>query len=155
VNAELLAAQEFLLEKAEAEPGELSRIIEANPRLRFKTYLRFEQQPRAYHWILADYCDPGSFDAQTIIGAYRERTGDYLALRDRWIEHIAERNPHLTDKQTTHLRSRNRKLNLATRLVHVLPPGDPVWTQDLDGEVEGICDAMVGLKPLIDFFLLG
>ena len=154
VNAELLPAQAVLLEKAKARPAELSRLLRANENLRLKTYLRFEQQPRAYHWILMDYASPRSFDADTILAAYRGRSRSYSQLRQKWLADIEENNPKLTEKQRKHLTSRNHKLNLATRLVHVLPPDHSLWTVDFEQQVEGLCDVMVGLKPIIDFFLL-
>lgn len=101
------------------------------------------------------YYEPGRFDTQTIIDAYLGRQSHYPRLRDEWIEHIEENNPHLREGQSSHLRSRNKKqLNLATRLVHALPPGDPIWERPFEGQVKALSAILIRLKPIIDFFLL-
>jgi len=90
----------------------------------------------------------------TAAGGVREQPRAGHHRQRRASPDIEKNNPLLTQRALLYLPSRNAKPNLPTRLVHALPPDHALWTMSFDDQVEGMSDAIVGLKPLIDFFVL-
>jgi hypothetical protein len=153
VNAELRPSQEVLKQRIRNDPGRFNRIIQEHGDLWLRLHLKFEHQPRFYHWILCLRKPPGEFDAATVLDAYDACGNNYEEERVRWINRIIRDNPSLTDKQRAHLERSNRSLNLATRLTFAFHEGNPFWGMSYDGQIKHLSEAIIRLKPLLDFFV--
>lgn len=153
LNAELQPSQRVLLKRIQANPTKFDAIMADHGKLWLKTYLKFEHQPRFYHWILADFLPPGSFDGETILNLKNKHEADFEKERSTWIDRIITRNPAVTDAQVNHLNKQNKKLNLAVRLVEPFGKDAPFWTLDREQQLSSLVDAVKRLKPLVDFFV--
>ena len=152
LNAELKPSREVLLRRIAQDPEGYNRLLKEHGGLWLKTYLKFEQQPRFYHWILADHLPPGTFDANNVLSLYKAHEASYPSDREKWIRKIRTENRELTRGQAKHLEGRNHNPNLAIR--HVVPIGKDhrFWAGDHDGQLEVVVEAVGKLKPLIAFF---
>jgi hypothetical protein len=153
LNAELKPSQLVLRDRIGRYPDLFNRILREHGRLWLKTYLKFEHQPRFYHWVLADRLSPGDFDAARILELYQTSADRFAHNRALWIERIVQFNQQLSHKQIDHLNRANRSPNLATRLTHWFPETDPFWTTQYGEQLQQVIEAVFGLKPLIDFFV--
>jgi hypothetical protein len=153
LNAELQPSQRVLLKRVQANPSKFNSILADHGKLWLKTYLKFEHQPRFYHWILADFLLPGSFDGETILNLRKKHEADFEKERSTWIDMIITGNPAVTDAQVKHLNTQNKKLNLAIRMVEPFGKDAPLWTLNREQQLCSLVDAVKRLKPLVDFFV--
>lgn len=153
LNAELQPSQLVLQRRIRSDPDQFNRILGEHGGLWLKTYFKLEHQPRFYHWILADRLQPGDFDAARILETYRTYTDRFDEYRTRWLDRIIQFNKQLSPKQFAHLNQANRSLNLATRLVHPFLATDPFWAKPYEEQVKQATEAVVRLKPFMDFFV--
>jgi hypothetical protein len=54
INAELQPSQKVMIDRIQANTSLFNRHLQNHGGLWLKTYLKYEHQPRIYHWILAD-----------------------------------------------------------------------------------------------------
>ncbi len=153
INAELKPSQEHMLAMISKKLNVFNGILESHGQISLKTYLKLEHQPRFYHWIVTDNIKPRAFDGDRILNSYREQQKNFNLNRVRWIKFSEENNPQLTPKTIEHMKSKNKNLNFAMRLVHEVPLSDPFWSMDHHGQVERASAILAGLKPLVDFFV--
>jgi len=153
LNAELQPSQRVLLKRIQANPTKFNAILADHGKLWLKTYLKYEHQPRFYHWILADFLPPGSFDGETILHLRKMHEADFEKERSSWINRIVAGNPVITGAQVKQLNHQNKKLNLAIRIVEPFGQDAPLWTLNRDQQLSSLVDAVKRLKPLVDFFV--
>lgn len=153
LNAELKPSQLVLQNCIRRDPDRFNRILSEHGELWLKNYLKFEHQPRFYHWILSDRLQPREFDAAKVLAIYKGHANRFHELRAIWLERILKHNKVLTPKQIAHLARANQTLNLATRLVHWFPEEDFFWGKSYHEQLNQMTDGVIRLKPLIDFFV--
>jgi hypothetical protein len=155
LNAELQPSQQILLERIQANPFGFNSILAKHGKLWLKTYLKYEHQPRFYHWILADMLPPGSFDGETILKVWKKHKMDFEEERIAWIDRIIAGHPAITEAKVNHLKNQNKKLNLAIRLVESFGKDAALWTMNKEQQSSSLVDAVKRMKPLVDFFVKG
>lgn len=153
LDAELQSSQKVMIGRIQKSTTEFDRLLDDHGGLWLKTYLKFEHQPRIYHWILADMRSPGEFDGEFILSTRREHNNAFVEERERWIRNIKDTNKELTERQISHLEAQNKRLNLATRLVEPIQKNSFFWSLPPEKQVSEIVSAVQRMKPLIDFFL--
>jgi hypothetical protein len=153
LNAELKPSQLVLRDRIGRNTERFNKILLEHGHLWLKTYLKFEHQPRFYHWVLANRLPPKDFDAATILELYRTCADRFVQDRAVWIERIVRYNQQLSPKQIAHLNRANRSPNLATRLTRWFPETDPFWSAEYSEQLTHVTDAVLELKALIDFFV--
>jgi hypothetical protein len=154
LNAELQSSQKVLLRRIHADVSKFDKLLANHGRLWLKTYLKFEHQPRFYHWILADMRPPGEFDGKAILDIRREHEEAFIRERERWINIIKTRNKELTEGQNRQLEARNKRLNLAIRLVEPFEKSGVFWSLPYEGQLIEIVKRVQQMKPLVDFFVM-
>ena len=117
VNAELQPAQRVFLKRVDSNKSLFDGLLRSHGGLWLKTYLKYEHQPRFYHWILSDLKPPGQFDGDTILASYELHRRQFDKERAYFIDCIEQNNRELKPGQIRHLREHNRRINLAIRLV--------------------------------------
>jgi len=117
LNAELQTSQKVMLDRIRANSPEFNRLLANHGGLRLKTYLKYEHQPRFYHWILADMKLPGEFNGEAILHIRQKHEKAFNEERKKWLEFIISENKELSELQIQQLEVRNKGLNLAIRLV--------------------------------------
>jgi hypothetical protein len=153
LNAELQPSQRVLLERIQRNPSGFDAILAKHGNLWLKTYLKYEHQPRFYHWILAELKPPGSYDGKAIIEMRESHDRGFERERNFWIGKVISGHCGITDAQINHLQSHNRKLNLAIRLVQPFRKNAPLWAMDRGRQLSELVNAVKSLKPMIDFFV--
>jgi hypothetical protein len=153
LNAELQPSQKIMVGRIREFTSEFDRLLADHGRLWLKTYLKLEHQPRFYHWILADLMEPGEFDGAAILRLRLEHENRFEEERERWIRNIIAENKELTKALIHHLETRNKRLNLAIRLVEPFQKKAAFWSLPIGAQVTEIVGAVQRLKPLLDFFV--
>ena len=153
INAGLQSSQKVMIDRIQANLPEFNRHLSDHGRLWLKTYLKYEHQPRFYHWILADMKLPGEFDGESIIQMKRKHEKVFNKERELWIQKIISGNIEITKAQTSHLEKQNKRLNLAIRLVEPFQKDSALWSLQPKKQVNELVGAVQRMKPLIDFFL--
>jgi len=153
VNAELQPSQKIMLERIQESTSRFDRLLAEHGGLWLKTYLKFEHQPRFYHWILADMRPPGEFDSETILGMRLHHDEAFMKERQQWIRTIIADNKNITERMARHLEAQNKHLNLAIRLVETFDRNAVLWSLQWEMQVNEIVKAVQRTKPLIDFFV--
>ncbi len=153
VNAELLPSQKVLLSRIGEDLQEFDSLLADHGGLWLKTYLKYEHQPRFYHWILADLRSPMGFDGEAIVRLRRNHEEAFVKERERWIREIIAGNKELTKEQARHMQARNTQLNLAIRLVQPFRKDAALWSLSAEKQLAEIVAAIRRMKPLIDFFI--
>lgn len=153
LNAELLPSQTVMVDRIRRCTSELDRLIADHGWIWLKTYLKFEHQPRFYHWILADFMRPGEFDGAAILRLRLDHESNFWQEREYWVRKIIAENDELTKGLSRHLESKNKRLNLAIRLVEPIPKNAAFWSFTVGTQVSEIAKAVQRLKPLLDFFI--
>jgi len=97
IDAELLPSQEILIARIRESTSRFDRLLADHGGLWLKTYLKYEHQPRFYHWILADMRSPGEFDGEAIMRLRLGHDKAFSEERERWIYIIRTRNKELTE----------------------------------------------------------
>jgi len=153
INAELLSSQKVLLGRIKESTSEFDRLLSEHGALWLKTYLKYEHQPRFYHWILADMKSPGEFDAEVIIRLRLNHERAFMEERERWIRFIRAENKELTEARLHHLEAQNKQLNMAIRLVQPFQKNASLWFLPCEKQVNEIVAAVQRMKPLVGFFV--
>ena len=155
INAELHTSQEVMRRHIERSPGAFRsprRSVGEHGALQFQAWLKFEHQPRIYHWIPLPMLSPGTWHGQDILDLYRRSEITFPDLRVHWLGWLKEQRTELTPGQIAHMERSNRKLNLALRLVWSFPKEDPMWDHPYAEQQAQFQEEYRKLKPLIDFF---
>lgn len=153
LNAELLPAQRVMLKRIEKSTSAFDRLLADHGGLWLKTYLKYEHQPRFYHWILADLRSPGEFDGEAIMRLRLDHDKAFMDERERWIHDITAGNSELTEEQARHMQAQNKQLNLAIRFVQPFRKDASLWSLSPEKQVGEIVAAIRHMKPLVDFFV--
>ena len=153
LNAELQPSQKVMLGRIQESTSKFDRLLSDHGGLWLKTYLKFEHQPRFYHWILADYMSPGEFNGAAILRLRSEHENKFVEERERWIHNISAGNKELTEPQIHHLETRNKRLNLAIRLAEHFQKSAAFWSLPYEQQVREMVGAVQRMKPLVDFFV--
>lgn len=95
---------------------------------------------------------PGSWGGRDLLDVYSKSGTNFLALRAQWLAWIKDQRAELSRGQTEQLESRNRKLNLAIRLVRSFRKENSVWDRSYDEQQAQFQTEYLKLKPLIEFF---
>jgi len=103
--------------------------------------------------ILADMKLPGEFNGEAILNIRKTHEKSFTEEREKWLKFIISENQELSELQIKQLEVRNKKLNLAIRLVEPFQENSAFWTIKPDKQVNEIVDAVKRLKALIDFFV--
>ncbi|NOX55802.1 MAG: hypothetical protein GXP27_15450 [Planctomycetes bacterium] len=150
VDAETKSAQEVIIRSIESNRADFDKAIANNNRLWFKSFLKFEHQPKHFHFIPVEALPPGTFNGETVLTSYHRHKDRFPSERDRWIEFIATaREGELSDW----FRKRSRTLNLAMIFAEIWAPDSPIWKDIYGRQKESFVEAIVCLKPMVDFFL--
>ena len=152
INAELLTSQKVMRQRIESLPERFDHLVAEHGALEFQAWLKFEHQPRIYHWIALPRLSPGTWSARDLLDLYRRSEINFAELRTHYLAWIKEQRSELTCGQIAHMERSNRKLNLALRLVHSFAKEDPLWGQSYDEQQAQFQTEYEKLKPLIDFF---
>lgn len=88
INAELQPSQKVMLERIQTDLSRFNRILADHGRLLLKTYLKYEHQPRFYHWVLADLKLPGKFDGEAILQMRHKHDKAFKEEREQWLHKI-------------------------------------------------------------------
>ena len=150
VNAELQPSQKIVIDKIRCQPSKLDKIIDDHGNLQFKSYLKFEHQPRSYHWILMT---SKSCYATEILGLNDNAKEKYEQLREKWINHIKMKNTNISEKQKYHLETHSKNINLALSFSDIISLNDDFWDESFKEQNNIILDKIIKLKPLLRFFL--
>jgi hypothetical protein len=153
INAELQPSQKVMIDRIQANSLKFDRLMADHGRIWLKTYLKYEHQPRFYHWILADMKSPGEFDGEAILQLRRNHEKAFNAERQSWLQNIISRNKEITKPQIIHLENQNKRLNLAIRLVEPFQKDASLWSLLPQKQVNELVGAVQRMKPLIDFFV--
>lgn len=150
VNAELQPSQKIVIEKIRSFPSKLDEIIANHGNLEFKSYLKFEHQPRMYHWIImiSKPCN-----ATEILDFYDNICKTYKYHREKLINHIKANNPYLSEKQKQHLEKRSKNVNLALAFGDSISLNNIFWDKSFKQQNNIILEKIIKLKPLLRFFL--
>jgi hypothetical protein len=148
VNSELQPSQRIVIDKVKSQPSEIDEIIANHGSIQFKAYLKFEQQPRGYHWILMV---PNECKSKEILMLYNNIYRDYQQIREKWINHIIANNHSLSEKQKVILKSRSINLNCALRFVDTITLNDVFWDNSFKEQNNIILEKIIKLKPLLTF----
>jgi hypothetical protein len=152
INAELRTSQEVMRQHIKHSPEGFDRLVIEHGDLELQAWLKFEHQPRFYHWILIEKRSQGTWRGRDLLDLYRGSEINFPELRTHWLAWIKDQRAELSQGQTEHLQGRNRKLNLAVRLVRSFQKVDPVWDVAYDEQQAQFQGEYLKLKPLIKFF---
>ncbi len=152
INAELQPSQKVLIEKIKENKNEFNKLLNSHGNLWFKSYLKYEHQPRAYHMVLMDFEKPGNFNAEKILNSYNSHQNEFDQERKYWVEFIKNNNT-LTVGQMKELNNKNKNLNLIIRLTRRLEKKDEIWSKPYNVQNQAINSEIIKMKPLIDFFI--
>jgi hypothetical protein len=153
VNAELHSSQKVFINAIESQKNPFNEILSGFDGLMLKTYLKYEYQPRFYHWILTDYINTKDIDAKFIVNNYREHEKTFLQERNYWVDYIIKKNPGLTEKQKQHLARTNKSMNFCQRLSIPIKSDNPIWERDYSSQLEMFKESIFKLKDFIIFFV--
>lgn len=153
VNSELHSSQKMFINVIKSQKKAFNELLLRFDDLMFKTYLKYEYQPRFYHWILTDYINTKDIDAEFIINNYREHEKKFFEERNYWVDYIIKNNPSLTESQKQHLVKTNKSLNFAQRLSIPIKSTDPIWEGNYSLQLEIFKKSIFKLKDFILFFV--
>jgi len=142
-----------MIDRIKDSPSKFNRLISEHGKLWLKTYLKYEHQPRFYHWILTDMKLPGEFNGEEILRMRQKHKEIFKDERSHWLHKIISENKALSERQSNHLNNQNKRLNQAIRLVQPFQKNDPFWSMQPDKQVQAIVETVQRMKPLIDFFV--
>ena len=153
INAELQTSQKIMLDHIRESISKFNRLLTSHGGLWLQTYLKYEHQPRFYHWILADTKAPGQFDGQTIRQTAIDHERRFVEEREQWIRYIKAWNRELTEAQIHQLEPQNRQFNLAIRLAQPFQRNASLWSLPCEEQTGELVAAVQRMKPLVDFFV--
>jgi hypothetical protein len=152
INAELRTSQQVMRQRIESSPDGFDRLVLEHGGLELQAWLKFEHQPRFYHWILIEKRPQGTWRGRDLLDLYRRSEINFPELRAHWLGWIKDERAELSLGQTGHLERSNRKLNLALRLVRTFQKEDPLWDRPYNEQQAQFQAEYRNLKPLIEFF---
>lgn len=152
INAELRTSQKVMRERIEQAPDEFDRIVREHGGLQLQAWLKFEHQPRFYHWILLEKRLQGTWRGRDLLDLYRRLEINFSEIRAYWLGWIKDQRAELSQGQTRHLERSNRRLNLALRLVCSFQNDDSLWNRSYNEQQAQFHAEYRKLKPLIEFF---
>jgi len=153
INADLQSSQKVMINRIRVNPSMFDRLLADHGMVWLKTYLKYEHQPRFYHWILADMKSPGEFGGEDILQMRRTHEEKFKEERGQWLQKIILENKVLSDRQIRHLNNQNKHLNLAIRLVQPFQKNTEIWNLHPKEQGNTIVTAVQRMKPLVDFFV--
>ncbi len=154
VDAEIHPSQEVIKQRIRRNPERFDRVIGGLKELTLNMYLKYEHQPRFYHWVSCVRKRSEEFDASNVLNAYRDHEDQFSEERNDWIGRIIRDSRDLGDGQKYHLDTRaNKMLNLVTCFCTEFPQGNPFRQTPYDGQLKELTSAASRLKPLLDFFI--
>jgi hypothetical protein len=152
VNAEIQKSQTVLRGRIEKSSDRFDRLITEHGDLQFQALLKFEHQPRMYHWLPLFRFEPMTWAGKTVLETYSQVEQNFAKLRADWIAWIEVNQKRLSKGQIEHMKRQNRRPILALRLIRSLSKSDMFWTLPYTKQCESLVDECGRLKPLIDFF---
>jgi hypothetical protein len=153
INSEIQSSQKVFINTIKSKTNAFNQILSRFDHLIFRTHLKYEHQPRFYHWILTDYVNTKDIDAEFIINNYREHEGKFSQERNYWVDYIIKNNPSLTENQKQHLVKTNKSINFSQRLSIPIKSDDPIWERDYSSQLEMFKESIFKLKDFILFFV--
>jgi hypothetical protein len=151
VNAELRTSQSVMKSRITKDTLRFDQIIREHGELQFQAILKVERQPRFYFWVPLVSEGPGTWSAKTFLEGCARIEGEFGTIRDSWISWLEKYDSEITEKQTAHMKGRNKALNLALRLVRPFREDDKFWSFPYNGQRQKFVSECARLKPLIDF----
>lgn len=118
-----------------------------------KTYLKYEHNLRAYHWILSEYMLAGEFDGKSILELRHKHEKVFWEERNQWIRYIREENKELNEGTIRQLEKRTKRFNLAVRLGETFHKDAAFWSLPFKKQVGKIITSVQQMKPFVDFFV--
>jgi len=152
VNAEIQTSQKVMRDRIQGATERFDRLVADHGNLQFQALLKFEHQPRMYHWLPLFLFEPKAWTGKTILDTYRQVEQNFAELRTEWIAWIEANQKKLTVRQAEHMERQNRRPILALRLIRTFPKTDGFWSLAYKNQCELLIDECSKLKPLIDFF---
>jgi hypothetical protein len=153
LNAEVMSSQRVMLERIKNSISKFNKLLSDHGGLWLKTYLKFEHQPRFYHWILSELRFPQEFSGEDILEIRRDHEESYMQKREHWIKVIKAENRELTNGQIRQLEKRSRRLNLVIHLAKPFEENAILWSLPYEKQVSEIVGEVQRMKPLLDFFV--
>ena len=151
VNAELQHSQSILLDKCSHATMSFDNLLLEHGNLYFKSYLKFEHQPRGYHWILDRFDAPGEYSSSSIVEHYNDIRKNYSNIRQKYIDFITHKNTVLSASQKKHLSLRSINLNFAMRLVDPIDLSCDFWNLNYTQQANYYLEKISKLKNIIYF----
>jgi hypothetical protein len=81
INAEFRTSQEVMRQRIERSSDLFDRLVLEHGRLQFQAWLKFEHQPRFYHWILIEKRSQGTWRGRDLLDLYRSSEINFPELR--------------------------------------------------------------------------
>jgi Endonuclease NucS len=152
VNAEIHASQRIMRGRISNCSDGFDKLIAEHGNLQFQALLKFEHQPRMYHWLPLFLFEPKAWTGSTVLDTYSQVEKNFSKLRTDWIAWIGANQKRLSRGQVEHLNRQNRRPTLALRLIRSFSKADTFWTLRYAKQCESLMEECAKLKPLIDFF---
>lgn len=152
INAELQTSQSVMRKRITDDITAFNQIVSEHGDLQLQMILKLEHQPRFYYWIRLLAKDPGTWNGMTLIDFYNQQEREFESLRLHWSSRIATDSNSASAAQIAHMRSTNKRLNLAMRLVRAFPREDEVWALPYSDQCAKLVNECRRLKPLIGLF---
>lgn len=152
VNAEIQTSQKVMLRRIHASSELFDKLIAEHGNLQFQALLKFEHQPRMYHWLPLFLFEPDTWVGNTILDTCSQVEQNFPKLRSDWIPWIESNQKKLSRGQAEHMKRQNRKPILALRLIRSFPKTDAFWTLAYRYQCEALVLECSKLKHLIEFF---
>jgi hypothetical protein len=83
----------------------------------------------------------------------KKHESTFVEERAQWLKFIISGNKELSELQIQQLQARNKRLNLAIRLVEPFQKDAAFWSLQPEKQVIEIVGAVQRMKPLIEFFV--
>lgn len=103
-------------ERIRASSGNFDKLKAEHGSLQFQALLKFEHQPRMYHWLPLFLFELNTWSGATILDTYDRVEQNFAKLRTDWIPWIEDNQTKLSRGQAEHMSRRNRKPILALQL---------------------------------------
>jgi len=152
VNAEIQTSQTVMRTRIYKSWDRFEQLISGHGNLQFQALLKFEHQPRMYHWLPLFVFEPRTWTGKTVLDTYSRVEQSFSNLRADWLAWIEANQTKLSKGQSEHMNRQNRRPILALRLIRAFSKADIFWGLPYGKQCEILTGECVKLKPLIDFF---
>ena len=152
LNAEIQKSQSVMRGRIQKSSDRFYRLITEHGNLQFQALLKFEHQPRMYHWLPLFRFESMVWTGKTVLDTYDQVEQNFAKLRADWIAWIEFNQKRLSKGQAEHMKRQNRRPILALRLIRSFREADTFWTLPFARQCASLVDECSKLKPLIDFF---